>query len=105
MVVVTACGIASMIIARSKKRYLQHKLATMVAQRGGHGILLPSFLRRKSYNFTVGALTFLREHLAEKDIREIQTSSGKITRHGERITSVEFSEDSKPALLPPKPSD
>ncbi len=49
----------------------------------------------------------LQKHfgLAEKDICEIQTSSGKITRHGERITSVEFSEDSKPALLPPKPSD
>jgi DNA recombination protein RmuC len=55
----------------------------------------------------------LRKHfdLAEKDIREINTSTGKITRRGEVILSEDLSEseelteDSAAALLPPRSND
>lgn len=55
----------------------------------------------------------LQKHFdwAEKDIREIQTSTGKITRRGEIIVSTdlpeskELSEDSETPLLPPRSND
>jgi DNA recombination protein RmuC len=55
----------------------------------------------------------LQKHfdLAEKDIREIQTSAGKITRRGEDIISKDLSEsealteDSAASLLPPGSND
>ena len=55
----------------------------------------------------------LQKHfdLAEKDIREIQTSAGKITRRGEDIISKDLSEsealteDSAASLLPPRSND
>ena len=55
----------------------------------------------------------LQKHfdLAEKDIREIQTSAGKITRRGEDIISKDLSEpealteDSAVSLLPPRSND
>jgi DNA recombination protein RmuC len=38
--------------------------------------------------------------MAEKDIRDIETSNAKIIRKGEKIKEVEL-EDMRPALTPP----
>ena len=47
----------------------------------------------------------LRKHfgMAEKDIRDIETSNAKIIRKGEKIKDVEL-EDVSPALTPPTPT-